>query len=339
MRLRHLVPLLTAAALAVPATAAVQAAPVRPAVTAQRADGLTTHVLVISVDGLNPAGLRTLGAGRLPSFYRLIDDGASTLNARTEVERTETLPDHVGMVTGRRVAANRGGHGVTWNDGRDRTVQQGAGHPVASVFTQVHAASGSTAVFASKAKFSIFERSWPGAIDRSLTVDDEARVVKAARADLRTHQRAFTFLHLARVDRAGHRDGFLSAGYLSALRKVDREIGSVLNTIEATPALADTIVILTSDHGGAKGAHNHTNPRVPDNYIVPFVVWGRDISTRDLYQINPDYLDPVRRRPGYDANRQPVRNGDVANLALGLLGLGPVPGSELDAEQDLDIVY
>jgi hypothetical protein len=32
-----------------------------------------------------------------------------------------------------------------------------------------------------------------------------------------------------------------------------------------------------------------------------------------------------------------VRNGDVANLATDLLGLGPVPGSELDAEQDLTV--
>ena len=31
-----------------------------------------------------------------------------------------------------------------------------------------------------------------------------------------------------------------------------------------------------------------------------------------------------------------MRNGDLANLVTELLGLGPVPGSELDAGQDLD---
>jgi hypothetical protein len=32
-----------------------------------------------------------------------------------------------------------------------------------------------------------------------------------------------------------------------------------------------------------------------------------------------------------------VRNGDLANVALDLLGLPPVPGSEHDSRQDLDL--
>ena len=35
--------------------------------------------------------------------------------------------------------------------------------------------------------------------------------------------------------------------------------------------------------------------------------------------------------------RQPVRNGAVANLALDLLDLPAVPGSEHDADLDLDV--
>ncbi|MCW2774890.1 MAG: type phosphodiesterase/nucleotide pyrophosphatase, partial [Nocardioides sp.] len=45
--------------------------------------------------------------------------------------------------------------------------------------------------------------------------------------------------------------------------------------------------------------------------------------------------DPHKSRPTY-AGAQPVRNGDVANLSTDLLGLAKVPGSELDAQQDLD---
>ncbi|MEZ5096901.1 MAG: alkaline phosphatase family protein [Nocardioides sp.] len=112
-------------ALAAPAPAltpasAGRAAAVAPASIAEAAPKATaiTRVLLISVDGLNPTAIKDLGRSQAPTFYRLIDEGATTLNARTEYEQTETLPNHTGMVTGRRITASRGGHGVTWNDDR-----------------------------------------------------------------------------------------------------------------------------------------------------------------------------------------------------------------------------
>ena len=45
----------------------------------------------------------------------------------------------------------------------------------------------------------------------------------------------------------------------------------------------------------------------------------------------------ARTRPGYTADLQPVRNGDVGNLVLDVLGYGPIPGSELDYAQDLEV--
>lgn len=331
---------LSLALLAVPTAAHTEPAPSPVAAPAAAAapDARTQHVLAISVDGLNPAAIRRLGRTRAPHLYQLIDQGVSTLNARTAVERTTTLPNHTSMLTGRRVTASRGGHGVTWDDDRPgTTVQQAAGHSVASVFTVVHDAGGSTALFASKAKFSLYKRSWPQAIDRSFTRDDEAATVRQVRRDLRTRTRAFTFLHLARPDRAGHEYGFLSSRYLTAVAQVDDEIGAVLDTIAAEPALDDLVVVLTSDHGGAQGSRSHSDASLLANYTVPFIVWGPTVDRGDLYQFNPDYRDPVGGRPGYGAERQPVRNGDLANLATALLGLGPVPGSELNDAQNLDV--
>ncbi len=58
----------------------------------------------------------------------------------------------------------------------------------------------------------------------------------------------------------------------------------------------------------------------------------------DLYDLNTAiYADPGRRRPTYDAALQPIRNGAVANLVTEVLGLPAVPGSQINADQDLGI--
>ena len=307
-----------------------------PGPAAAAPTGGTTRVLAISIDGLNVEALERLGHEGAPNFHRLIEEGASTLNARTEREQTITLPNHTGMLTGRRIAKDLDGHGVTWNDDRPRaTVQKGAGHPVASVFSVVHRAGGSTALVSTKSKFSLFDRSWDTAIDRFRVDEHQRALVRSARRDLVEHRRDFTFLHMSMPDQAGHEYGFMSDSYVDAVRVTDVLLGRVLATIESDPALAeDLVVILTADHGGQ--GPDHSDARRIANYRVPFLAWGANVPAADLYALNPDYVDPGDDRPTY-AGPQPVRNADVANLATDLLGLGAVPGSELDAAQDLDV--
>jgi hypothetical protein len=299
-----------------------------------------TRVLAISVDGLNTDAIRKLGRDGAPAFHRMIDEGASTLNARTEFEQTVTLPNHTSMMTGRRIDRDLGGHGVTWDDDRRRmTVQKGAGHPVSSIFNVTHADGGLTALFSTKEKFALYDRSWPRAIDRFTTDEDQPALVRAARRDLVRSTRTFTFLHMSLPDQAGHAYGGMTPQYLDAVRATDRLLGTLLAAVDRHAELArDLVVVLTADHGFAPGVRDHSARRRLANYRIPFLVWGAGVGGADLYALNADYRDPGTRRPGYVAARQPVRNGDVANLAADLLGLAAVPGSELDAAEDLDVV-
>ena len=303
------------------------------------ADDAIDSVVAISVDGLNTDALGKLGPQRTPHLHDLMDSGASTLNARTEHELTITLPNHTGMVTGRRIEAATGGHGVTWNDDRRRpaTVQAAAGRRIESVFTQVDAAGGSTALFASKTKFSLWKRSWPLAIDTTRIQLDNTRLARSVRRDLRDEDRAFRFVHLSLPDAVGHEYGFMSPRYLRAVQQVDTLVGSIVDAVRSDPALVGrTAIILTSDHGGL-GA-DHSDARRLANYRVAFMVAGPGVTPgSDLYALNPDYRDPGTRRTTYRQSPQPVRNGDLANLALDLLDLGAVPGSEHDSALDLDV--
>ena len=290
----------------------------------------TRRVVVVSVDGL--ASYAVTGE-QMPVLTRLLDEGAGTLNARTAVERTVTLPNHTGMVTGRRIDPAGGGHGVTWNVASARDVRPG----VSSVFEAVSRSGGSSAVFVGKTKFLMWDRSWPGAIDEFVVQPELPALTDSVVGDLRSQRRELVFFHIGLTDAAGHRSGWDSAPYDAAVRQADAALGEVVETIEGGARVGrETVLIVTADHGGEQGTRDHADARALVNYQVPFVVWGRGVAAADLYSLNPDYADPGDAQPGY-GGAQPVRNAAVANLALDLLGLPPVPGSEVDPAQDLDV--
>lgn len=328
------------------------AAAAAPAVSGvvSSADDPINKVVAISVDGLRPDAIARLGE-RVPHLQRLLREGARTTNARTAYESTRTLPNHTSMLTGRVVHRWRGGHGITVNSDDGGTVHDHAGEYVASVFDVVHDRGGRTALFASKPKFRLFNRSWGprhgapdlvGAdngndkIDRFVVRESVRSLTDAVVADLRNGPRRFTFVHYGAPDRFGHRYGWMSRRYLNAVVRTDAQIGRVLATVGRSRYMRRHLaIVLTADHGGNGSGHGEADDLL--SYRVPFLVWGPGTARgANLYRLNPDYAAPGTRRPGY-RGAQPVRNGMLANLALDLLDLPSVPASVLDARQDLDV--
>ena len=142
-------------------------------------------------------------------------------------------------------------------------------------------------------------------------------------------------VHLSLPDQAGHANGFMSAAYLRAVRRSDRLLGRILSTVRSRPALRKhTVVALTTDHGGS-GA-THADARRVANYRVPFLVWGPGVAAgRNLYGLSRGYRGPGSARTTY-RGRQPIRNGDLANLVTDVLDLPRVPGSTFNRRQRLD---
>ena len=252
---------------------------------------------------------------------------------------TVTLPNHTGMVTGRRIEAATGGHGVTWNDDRltPAPCRSAAGHDVASVFTAVDDAGGSTALFAAKTKF----RLWTAVVARRDRPRRRSRVQRArwstqAIADIADRPRDFRFLHLSSPDVAGHAHGWMSRPYLDAVRQVDELVGQVRRQRHRRPgAAAGTTILLTSDHGGHGAGHDE---RPAWSTTTAWLHGAGRRGRRGGRPLRDQRGLPRPGRPAHDLRhaRPPVRNGMVANLALDLLGLPPVAGSEFDVTQDLD---
>jgi hypothetical protein len=119
---------------------------------------------------------------------------------------------------------------------------------------------------------------------------------------------------------------------------VDAQLGALMHVIETDPVLKnDTVIVLTADHGGFE--MEHTDATSATNYTIPVMVWGQGVTAAtDLYSLNTDTrLDPGTEQFAYTAANQPIRNGDTGNLALSLLGLGPIPDSLINYAQDLRV--
>ena len=314
-----------------------------------------THVIHISVDGLRPDAVTALGSSNLPNFYRLRTQGAFTDNARADYDYTVTLPDHATELTGRGVL---GPTGHNWTDDGDpepgQTLASNKGSYIAGVFDVAHDNGLSTGEYASKSKFSLFATSWDGIngapdvtgpdngrnkIDVYVNDSDTSELVNTFVADMSDQPLNYAFIHLADPDAAGHDSGWdITPGseYSDAVKTIDDRLETIFALIDGDSQLAGhTALILTADHGGS--GDSHSDPEVPEDYTIPFYVWGPGVmSGADLYALNPaTRLNPGTGRPDYSGPLQPVRNGEAANVALKLLGLGPVPGSTIDSAQNL----
>lgn len=311
------------------------------------------HVIAVSIDGLRAGVIPQLGLDKLSNFAQLMREGASTLNARTDAAYTLTLPNHTCMLTGRGVVGPQG-HGYNHNHLPGKTLHQKKGHYIASVFDTLHNHGYSTALFASKQKFVLYAWSYneqEGELGKQsrhqsrnkidevqITTQDRDTMYKLLTTLQAPNPPHFLFVHLRGPDAKGHKHGWESQNYLDAVIQQDWHIGQIMQTIQKTPHLhGNTTLLVTTDHGGTRNGHR--DARNPIHYRIPFWVWGKSVKPgTDLYALNPDgYQDPGSINPGYDAPKQPVRNGNVANLVTQLFGLPPVTGSTIGVRYPLRI--
>jgi arylsulfatase A-like enzyme len=267
-----------------PSDAALAQAPPRSRVT--------SHVLLVSIDGLRPDAI---GAFAAPTLQRLMRDGSYTLAAST-ITPSKTLPSHTSMLTGQ--SPER--HQVLWN-----TVPTAKADLVdlPTVFGVARARGYRTAAFFSKSKFQPLQR--PGTLDYSQapggwfgrwssrrTVADAETYIAAARPNL-------TFVHLADPDRAGHGSGWMSAAYGRAVGVADAAVGRLLSAADEAFGRGNYTVIVTADHGGHDFDHGSADPR---DVTIPWIAWGRGVQAGRL----PDGS---------------IRTMDTAATALWLLGI------------------
>ena len=292
-------------------------------------------VIAVSVDGMGSTYLqRMVDAGKLPHFRQIEVEGACTTNARTDYDITVTLPNHTTMLTSRPIKASGGHFWISNSDPAEgMTIHSNAGQYIASVFDVAREQGRRTGLWSTKTKFSIYASSYKmDVFHHEMTSEALAEHFIST---MQTQPCHFAFVHFGTTDAAGHAYGWGSDAYNQQLTVVDGCLGRIMSLMTNSPALnGKATLIITADHGG-KG-QNHQDPTLPIDYTIPFLTWGAGVTAGDLYVLNNGTrLAPGTGRPDYAAKPQPIRDGDLGNLSLALLGLKPIPGSQINVHQDL----
>jgi hypothetical protein len=320
-----------------------------------------SYVVHMSLDGLGAKYLQffvTNAPANFSNFNRLVVEGASTFNARCDYHYSETVPNHLTMLTGRPVlqptnAPNTTHHGYSDNfpsteANSPETIHNTGNTNVpykASFFDVAHDYGLTTALIIGKSRLQICARSYNtnnGAADAVPEGGDNgpAKIdyvnlsstgVDSLLAQItNSTPKNYSFIHLTEPDTTGHMFGWRSSFYSNMVSMIDGQVGRIMNAINASPILSNrTAFIITADHGGGGlNATTHAEAAYLTNYTIPFFLWGAGTpANRDIYSLFSNRGNPGTNRTDYSAVPQPVRNADSGNLALNLLGLPPIPGS------------
>ena len=107
----------------------------------------------------------------------------------------------------------------------------------------------------------------------------------------------FAFLYLGYTDFAGHNYGWMSDGYIEAMKNSWENINRVIDSIPD-----DFAVIITADHGGHDRTHG---TEMPEDMLIPFVVLNKNINDINLDDVNlKDIAPTVTRLMGIEPNEE-----------------------------------
>ena len=226
-------------------------------------------VLLISIDGMRPDGVKQCDDGSFVDFFM---QGAYSFNAQT-VFPPVTLPAHMSMFHS--VDPDR--HGIYNNI----YVQQN--HPIAGLVETIKAAGKTSAFFYTWEKLrdlcepGTLEYGWFRAQHSTLLFPQlEQQATKQAIECIKANKPDFAFLYLGGTDEFGHQDGWMSQRYLNEIAEAAKCVYDICARLPE-----EYSVIVTADHGGHNRNHGD---QVPEDMTIPMTIHSPLITTNKILE-------------------------------------------------------
>ncbi len=204
----------------------------------------------------------------MPNLLALLKNSAYSLAAQT-IYPSSTLPAHASMLGG--MCPQK--HKVDWND-----YLPAKGFAIGTdLFDLAHAAGLKTIIYSGKEKLQ--QVTEPTSLDQFVWINDRDKVVMQTLLDNFPQDFGVLFIHFATTDDMGDVYGWLSPEQLSVIYRADEALGALLAKLDSANLRAETLLIVTADHGGHDHAHGSSRP---EDMTIPWVASGPGIEPKRL---------------------------------------------------------
>jgi len=230
------------------------------------------HVVVLGIDGMSPDGVQKAST---PKMDKLMQSGAFTMHARN-VLPSSSSQNWASMIMG----AGPEQHGITSNKWQlddhelPPVVKTDAGiFPTIFWLIKQNDPNAKVGAIYHWSDFGrLFEKS---AVDKDETFDSEEATADAAVKYIKSDHPKFLFVHLDHVDGAGHKHGHGTDQYYATVSKADALIGEVVEALEASDMMENTLIIISADHGGKGTGHGGESLGEVE---IPILLYGAKVK-------------------------------------------------------------
>lgn len=241
------------------------------------------HVVIIGIDGWAAEAVRRAPAGDLPNIHYLMDNGSWTLAKRSVMPSASAI-NWTSMFNGLPTEM----HGFDkWNSTSGSipsTSDNGNGIPP-TIFTIMREQRPSAqlgcvydwdciGILADSLAldFNYFIKTYRG---KETMIPTEEYTLIATKYIKEKKPDLFVFYYGA-LDNAGHTYGWYGPEYMECQKSLDRGVGMVIQALKDAGIFDDTIIIMSSDHGGKDKGHGGFTMLELE---TPFIVFGNKVKT------------------------------------------------------------
>ncbi len=231
------------------------------------------HVVLIGLDAMSAYGFQR---AHTPNFNYMLENGAVSIHARC-VRSTSSSHNWMSMVSG----ATPELHGVTSNGWEPDNIvipscvaNDKGNFP--TIFEVVKRQRPDAKVYMYY-EWTEQDRMYDiSLVDRAVTgLENGTAIITEAFDAFFEDKPEFLFISINETDEVGHDSGHESEVYFETITKYDAMIGDFARKLEAEGLLDDTVIIVTSDHGGLEFSHGGDSLAELE---IPILLYGGDVT-------------------------------------------------------------
>lgn len=266
------------------------------------------HVILMGFDGLGAYGFSEAEA---PNIKQLMQDGAWSLQARAVLPSSSAV-NWASMLMG----AGPTLHGYTEWDSQVPEIPSVDKNRY-GIFPTIF---GVIKNQRPNAKLGVIY-SWGGigylfgknTVDLDVHTNNDSLSAARAIEFITKEKPLFTFVHFDEPDGTGHKIGHRTPEYNAMVHKVDTYVGEIRDAIKEAGMEKETLIILTSDHGGTGKGHGGKSldeveipwiiagPGVKKNHQITDVIITYDTAATIAYALGLEMPQSWRGKPVLDA--------------------------------------